>query len=160
MNGIDRSTEAGGARGRLGRVMRHCLQRRATRYRLIRSGHPALMPVEAGRLRERRRFVIDVEFKRAEHSDHGGRAISIFGSRKFECLGSIDEKAAANSVLILNHPVSPTVLADHEKQGLPAQGTLRIAFVVLHDPSPSKIDEVNRRSQFNLGNRRIAAAAR
>jgi len=115
MNGNDRPAKTRDAHGGLAEERGIARVTGAARYRLIRSGYPALMPLKAGRLRERRRLAVDAEFKRAKYRHHGGRAIAIFGSREFKRLGTIDEKAASNTALILNHPVSPAVQADHKK---------------------------------------------
>jgi hypothetical protein len=56
-----------------------------------------------------------VKFEDAGNSDNGFRLVSVFRPHVAERLGAIDEEAAADPVLVLDHPVSPTVPTNHEE---------------------------------------------
>src|ERR1700722_8001863 len=98
--------------------------------RARQSGHPALLRRIIRRPRGRRRFAGQVELEDAGNSDDGPRLVSVFKSHVSQRLGAIDEEAAADPVLVLDHPVSSTVPANHEEWRF--QTRRRFSVVVAH----------------------------
>src|SRR4051812_42140679 len=78
------------------------------------------------------RLAAHVELENPRNHDDGLRALAVFEHRKFQGLRPIHEQAAAEAVLILNHPVAAAVPADQEHRRFRA--TRRGRFV--HDTSP------------------------
>jgi hypothetical protein len=95
------------------------------------------------RPRGRRRFAGQVKLEDAGNSDNGPRLVSIFKSHVSKRLGAIDEEAAADPVLVLDHPVSSSVLTDHEEWRF--QARRRFSVVVAHrDSSLMMANDVQR----------------
>jgi hypothetical protein len=94
------------------------------------SGHPALARRIARGTHGRRRLAGQVEFEDAGNSDNSLRLVSVFKSHVSERFGAIDEEAAADPVLVLDHPVSPAVPANHEEWRF--QTRRRFSAVVAH----------------------------
>src|ERR1700735_4537005 len=93
--------------------------RRAGRWRAwICSGDPSLVPKIGGQLSMAKRALIaaDFEFQDFRNHDDGLRSISVLGTHESESRIAIDEKTAAYSPLIFDHPVSSTVLTNHEQR--------------------------------------------
>jgi hypothetical protein len=63
---------------------------------------------------QRARVAAHIEFKTSRNHDDGARSISVLGTHESERCITIDKKAAASSVLVLNDPVSAAVLTNHE----------------------------------------------
>jgi hypothetical protein len=94
------------------------------------SGYPALARRIIRGSRGRRRFAGQVKFEDAGNSDNSQRLVSVLKSHVSERLGAIDEEAAAAPVLVLDHPVSSGVPANHEEWG--SQTRRRFSIVVAH----------------------------
>jgi len=80
------------------------------------SGDSALaLRIDAG-LPMRRRFWLtaQVEFEAVGHHNDGLRSIAVLEAHEAKRRGAIDEEAPANPFLVLNHPIPPAVLTDHE----------------------------------------------
>jgi hypothetical protein len=95
------------------------------------SGHPPRTPniiIDGPSLERRCRLICQIKFKNSVHDDEYGRLIPVFGAREFKRLGTIDEKAAAGSRLILNNPVSLAILANQEKRWPRIRGRFSIVF--------------------------------
>jgi hypothetical protein len=63
----------------------------------------------------RAEFDAHVQFENARHHDYSLGAIPILEHRKFQRLGTVDEQATAEALLILDDPIAVAVLADTEK---------------------------------------------
>jgi hypothetical protein len=64
--------------------------------------------------RGRHRFSVQIKFEDARNGDNGRRLVAVFKSYVSERLGAINEESAADPALVLDHPISPAVLANHE----------------------------------------------
>src|SRR5579862_1917041 len=93
------------------------------------SGHPALARRIVRGPRDRR-FAGQVKFEDAGNGDNGPRLVSVFKSDVSKRLGAIDEEAAADPVLVLDHPVSSSVPTNHEQWRF--QTRRRFGVVVAH----------------------------
>src|SRR5580658_5609532 len=103
----------------------------------VRSGNAALT-LMIGRdflMGPRTRIAAHVEFKNSGNHDGSLRSISVLGTRETERRIAINEKAAVNSLLVLNHPVSPVVLANHEMRWPQPRGRLGL-LCLCHRRSP------------------------
>src|ERR1700722_6192441 len=98
--------------------------------RVRQSGHPALLRRIIRSPRGRRRFAGQVKLEDAGNSDNGPRLVSTFKSHVSKRLGAIDEEAAADPVLVLDHPVSSAVPTNHKQWRF--QTRRRFSVVVAH----------------------------
>jgi hypothetical protein len=79
-----------------------------------RSGGPALAWSIVGEPRGRHWFAGQVEFETVRNRDNSLRPVSVFKSHVSKRLGAVDEEAAADPALVLDHPVSSAVPTNHE----------------------------------------------
>jgi hypothetical protein len=61
------------------------------------------------------RRIVDIQLEDSRDHDHGLRAISILEHCELEGFSSVDEKPAAEPLLILHDPMAVTVLPDAEQ---------------------------------------------
>jgi hypothetical protein len=57
-----------------------------------------------------------IELENTDNHDHGLRPIAVLKHGKPERLGTIDEDPAAETALVLNDPIPPTILANHKER--------------------------------------------
>jgi hypothetical protein len=84
---------------------------------------------------QRARIAAHIEFKTFRNHDNGPRSISVLGTHKSERRITIDKQPAANSVLVLNDPVSSAVLTNHEQRRSQPRGRFSF-FCFFHRRSP------------------------
>jgi hypothetical protein len=62
----------------------------------------------------RSRLISHFEFERSGDHNESARTVSILKAHKPKRRVAIDKEATARAALLSNHPISSTVLADHE----------------------------------------------
>jgi hypothetical protein len=60
-------------------------------------------------------FATHIELENAGDHDHGLRPIAVLKHGKPERLGAIEEDSTAAATPVPNHPISPSVPADHKE---------------------------------------------
>jgi hypothetical protein len=98
-------------------------------------GWPAKRSLCVGRCRRSGAMAAEVELENSCHHDHGLRPVAVLEHGEFERFGSIDEKTAAQPLLVLDNPMALAIPA-HTEHGRPRDGRERGRFTVVHGTSP------------------------